>query len=154
MATYCFDTSAFVEAWRRLYPPDVFPSYWQNLRELARTELICSPDEVLEELSRKEDDLYTWARELDGFFQPLDDQIQTETMNILAEFPRLVAELSDRTRADPFVIALAKRDGLTVVSNEKRVGSRSRPHIPNVCDALGVRHCDLLDFIRDRGWTF
>jgi nucleotide-binding universal stress UspA family protein len=60
----------------------------------------------------------------------------------------------DRVNADPFVIALARRHGLTVVSEERRSGNPSAPKIPNVCAARGVRCVNLLGLMADLGWTF
>jgi hypothetical protein len=33
---YSLDTSAILEAWRRRYPPDVFPVVWRRIEDLIR----------------------------------------------------------------------------------------------------------------------
>jgi hypothetical protein len=70
-------------------------------------------------------------------FVPLDTAQMDCVREILAAFPRLVGELAERNRADPFVIALAKVRRLTVVT-EERGGTENRPRIPFVCAHFGV----------------
>jgi hypothetical protein len=142
-----------VGAWVRSYPPDVFPRLWATLEEMAdRDEVVC-PEEVLRELEAKEDDLHAWATVRPNMFIPLDTNQMAATREILAAFPRLVGELSERNRADPFVIALAQVRSLTVVT-EERGGSVNRPRIPLVCQHFGVPCIGTLDFIRTTGLSF
>jgi len=54
---------------------------------------------------------------------------------------------------DPFVIALAERDNLTVVTSEKR-GSADHPKIPLVCEWRGIQCINLVEFFRAEGWNF
>ncbi|WP_425414889.1 DUF4411 family protein [Rubellimicrobium mesophilum] len=72
---------------------------------------------------------------------------------MLARLPRLVGEKKLRTSADPFVIAMARVRGLQIVTNEKPTGSPLRPHIPDVCLALGMPPMNLLDLIRAERWV-
>jgi len=150
---YCLDTSALVGAWVRAYPIDVFPGLWAALDDLANRGTIVCPEEVREELSRKSDDLYAWVRERSGMVVPLDGDQMDGTREVLAAFPRLVGALAERNRADPFVIALARARGLTVVT-EERGGTPERPRIPLVCAHFGVRSIGTLDFIRELGVRF
>jgi hypothetical protein len=50
------------------------------------------------------------------------------------------------------VIALARMEGGTVICEERR--KPSRPHIPDVCDALGIPCIPLLDLVREQGWHY
>lgn len=52
------------------------------------------------------------------------DRPQQESMRgVLADFPGLVPAGEDRINADPFVIALAIRNGSTVISQERMSGN-------------------------------
>lgn len=113
-----------------------------------------SPDEVLSELSQKDDAIYKWARANRTMFVPLDEEVQRATQEILGVFPRLVGAMKDRNRADPFVIALAKVKEAIVVTGEKSIGTPDRPRIPIVCDHFGIGHRTMLELIREKGWTF
>jgi len=115
---------------------------------------LLSPDEVLVELSQKDDTVHRWAKANSAMFVPLDEDIQRATQDILDQFPRLVGAMKDRNRADPFVIALAKVKDAIVVTGEKSVGTRDRPRIPIVCNHFGISHRTILELIREKGWTF
>lgn len=135
MALYCFDTSALMDAWNRYYPPDVLPPLWEKLDQFAADGTAICPDEVLKELSKKDD-------------------AQLEASTLLAAFPRLVDTRKNRSIADPFVIALAKVKSATVVTGERAVGTSERPRIPNVCGHFAIKCIGMLQLIRDEGWVF
>src|ERR1035438_6830555 len=80
---YCIDTSALVDGWIRYYPPDVFPPLWTKLEDMIHAKQLIAPDEVLKELSKKEDDLHTWAKKNDALFLPLDSKLQAATQEVL-----------------------------------------------------------------------
>ena len=147
------DTSSLVGAWVRSYPRDVFPGLWSELEDRVESGAVVSPEEVRNELEAKADDLYEWACTQSGLFVPLDGEQMNATQDVLAAYPRLVGELAERNKADPFVIALAQLKGLTVVT-EERGGSEQRPRIPFVCQQLGVPCIGTLDFIRSLGLSF
>jgi hypothetical protein len=151
---YVIDTSALLDGWVRHYPPDVFPSLWSHLENMIQSGELLAPDEVLSELSQKDDAVYQWAKTKAVMFVRLDENIQRATQEILNEFPRLVGAMKDRNRADPFVIALAKVKEAIVVTGEKSIGTRERPRIPIVCDHFGIGHRTMLELIREKGWTF
>jgi len=73
--------------------------------------------------------------------------------NILDNFPTLINVNSPHTRdpADPWIIAAAQEYGYVVVTEELKKSVRQhdkdRDHIPDVCDALGVKCITLRDFI-------
>ena len=108
---YVIDTSALLDGWARHYPPDVFPSLWSLIEEMIKVGELLSPDEVLVELSQKDDTVHRWAKANSAMFVPLDEDIQRATQEILDQFPRLVGAMKDRNRADPFVIALREGKG-------------------------------------------
>jgi hypothetical protein len=87
-------------------------------------------------------------------FRELEDAIQIEAAKILEQFPRLVGQKKIRTSADTFVIALARVQGLQIVTDEKPTGSMDRPNIPDVCMAIGMKCIGLLDVIRAEKWMF
>lgn len=109
---YSFDTSAILEGWRRSYPPDLFPSLWAKIEQSIDDGILVASEEVMEDLGKKADDVLAWAKERRRMFQPLTEDIQKAASEILMEFERLVDSRTDRSRADPFVIALAKVENL------------------------------------------
>ena len=81
-----------------------------------------------------------------------DGEIQGVVAEILAAHQRLVDERRNRSKGDPFVIALATRKGFAVVTGEKASGNLQKPKIPDVCGALNVKCIGLLDLFREQGW--
>jgi len=79
---------------------------------------------VLLELERQDDDVFAWARR-HVTFMPLEDEIQASATEILAKFPQVNMSRS-RSVADPFVIALARVQGLRVVTAERGDSDPSR----------------------------
>ena len=150
---YSVDTSAILNAWNRYYPPDVFPTIWEGIDDLIVRGVLISTEEVLVELERKDDDVHAWAKAHGKFSIPLDEQIQIVVARILQQFPRLVDTRRNRSGADPFVIALAVVEECAVVTYEGRSNSQDRPHIPDVCDAMGIRCIDVLQLIREQKWV-
>lgn len=150
---YCFDTGAYIRAWRETYPPDVFKEFWKTFEDFLGSGAVISPQVVLDELKKKDDDLYKWARKHPGVFQVLGEDVQRSTSEILAQFPRIMEEGRDRNTADPFVIATARVHGLTVVTTE-RFGNEKKPKIPFVCQHFGIKAIGLVAFLREQKWKF
>lgn len=141
---------------KNTYPIDVFPSVRQKLGDIAREKIVVSPREVLRELEKRDDELYKWVKENISFHN-LDYEQQEIVRNIMARFPNLVDINKPTPEADPFVIALAKSKNLITVTQEKYVnisGPKSKPQIPNVCEALNVKWVPLIDLFREQGWVF
>lgn len=151
---YSFDTSALIGAWRRNYPPDIFPKWWELFEESINNGLVRATEEVKEELSKQDDELYSWARNHHQLFLPIDELIQLEVKDILESYPRLVENKKNRTIADPFVIALAKINNAIVVTCENLANRPDRPNIPDVCRGLNIDYVDLLGFMRSMNWRF
>jgi hypothetical protein len=150
---YVFDTSALIDLWRRRYPPDVFRTLWLKIEEMIASGEILAPQEVLNELQRQHDDLYIWAKK-QKCFRELDEEQIEYVKRILKDFPSLVDVRKTVPDADPFVIALAKANGWKVVSSENPGGASPRRHIPDACKSYGVECLSLLEFFRDRQWSF
>lgn len=150
---YSIDTSALLEAYVRRYPPDVVPGLWNDkFDQLIDAGSLVAAYDVLEELSKRDDGIYAWAKEREKMFIELD-QYEPELKQIMADYPRLVDTKTGKSGGDPMVIALAHAQDLTVVSQEG-VGSKKSPKIPYVCNDLDIRHIDVLGLIREQKWTF
>lgn len=154
--TYCLDSSSLIDASTRNYPIDRFPTFWRNLDKLIADGRAASPDEVLREIEKKDDALHGWCKTKNGLFIPLEEDVQAAVSEILAEFPRLVDDRPSKGQADPFVIAVARKRGLIVVTQEDRNRGKNskKAKIPDVCDHFGVAHIRLLELIRRENWTF
>lgn len=155
MATYSFDTSVIINGRRDLLPPNVFLSPWARMEDMIAAGDIQCTDVVRDELIRRDDDACNWAKAQDGLFLPLTEELQAKTAEVLAVHPRLTGKGGGRNMADPFVIGLAMTfTGGVVVTEEIQTGNLTKPRIPDVCNALGVRWVNLVGFITEQGWQF
>ena len=152
--SYAIDTSAILDGWVRYYPPDVFPPVWTRLEELIAARRLVAPDEVREELKRKLDEPYKWAKKQAGLFLPLDSAIQASAAAVLKAYPKLIDNRPNRTSADPFVIALAEVRRLTVLTGERPTTNLNRPNIPDVCLAMKVPCLGMMELFRREKWIF
>lgn len=127
---------------------------WQRLDGLIHQGQLIVSEEVLVELEQKDDEVHEWVRQRRAMFVPTDDAVQVAVQEILRGHPGLVDPARPRLGADPFVIALARIRGCTVVTQETPTANPARPKIPDVCRALGIGHINVLQFIRQQGWVF
>ena len=111
-------------------------------------------EEVVRELERKDDDIYQWVKQRDAMIVPIDVEVQEHLTQIMSKYGRLVDTRRNRSGCDPWVIALARARGLTVVTGEKATGNLEKPKIPDVCKDLGVSCVDIVDFFRKQGWRW
>lgn len=153
MPTYSFDSSAFINPFRRYYPQDLFPKFWETLSIKTASGEIVSSEVVRDEIDKKDDELKAWVRNQAGLFVSVDEDQQGVVAEIMAQFPTWIDVESSKNNADPFVIALAKVKGLAVVQDEGN-GSEENPKIPFVCRRFGVRCLKVTDFIREIGLRF
>ena len=154
MTVYCIDTSALIAAWQERYPPENFPAFWGRVEALITAGRLVAPIEVLNEITKRSDELHKWLAERKGMFRELDEPIQIAAAAVLGKFPRLVGERKLRTSADPFVIALAQVEQLQIVTDEKPTGKIERPNIPDVVSALGMTPTmGLLEMIKAERWV-
>jgi len=150
---YSVDTSAFLDAWVRYYPPDVFPGIWEQMDGAAKGTILYVSDEVLNELEKKDDGAHKWIKARPGIVVALVPEIENHVQEIMKRYPRLVDTKKGRSVGDPFVIAIARVNKLTVITGENPTGVIAKPRIPDVCADLGVRWIRILDFFREQKWV-
>lgn len=154
---YSIDSSSLITAWNSLYPPDVFAGVWSRLSSAIDDEgAVKITEAVYIELERQRDTLFDWVDQRNtSFIVPFDRDIQKGVTTIQADYPSLVDIENERDFADPFVIALAKMNSCTVVTEENLVGQQAkRLKIPNVCLGMEIDYLNFLGMIRAESWTF
>jgi len=149
---FSLDTSGLLDAWVRHYPLDVFPTIWSHMEVAAKKGEILVIDEVVLELKRKDDGIYSWVQEREAMIVPIDGEVQRHLSEIMNKYQRLVDTRKNRSGCDPWVIALARARGLAVVTGEKATGTLVRPKIPDVCKDLGIPCIEIVEFFRKQGW--
>ena len=163
---YVFDTSS-LRSLQHFYP-SVFKSIWDELDTMADRSEVISTREVFHELDRQavSQEVLQWAKAHKALFAtPIGPELQfvSEIFKI-KHFQGLIGaqqRLKGTPVADPFVIACAKINSATVVTEEgwQHAGKplALKPNaakIPNVCDHFKIRCIDLEAFMQQQGWAF
>jgi hypothetical protein len=110
-------------------------------------------EEVIEDLKRKEDGLYEWARRQVKMIVPHDAPIQEQAKLILSTHRKLIDTRRNRSGADPFVIAVAVVKRCKVVTHEDATHSDQRPQIPDVCLAYNVSCITFVEMLKEQGYV-
>ena len=153
MATiYCIDTSALIAAWYERYKPNRFPKLWQNLEGMVIGGRLVSSTLVLRECSKqRSEELHGWLKPREAMFISPDEAVQGQVDFIVNNYKGLVTAGKEKFQADPFVIALAKVNGHTVITEE--TGPTSLSKIPGVCSAMNVPCLNLMQLIDQEDWV-
>jgi hypothetical protein len=160
--SYIIDTSSLVQL-KRTNPMDIFPGVWSNLEKLATAGLLYCPEEVLREVTNRDDELKEWAHRNKVMFRRLTESQMSKVVEIETKYPSLVDPEKETPVADPFVIALALQPNrqttivpverkIIVVTEERLKGNKVC--IPFVCLNYGVEYINLFELFRREGWKF
>ena len=152
--TYTLDTNILIGLVQR-YPRDIFPAMWTNIESSVEAGGSCICEAILREVHRGGDDLHKWAKNLPGFVCRATDEELASVAKIAVAHPGWVQ--GQLNEADPFVIAHAKAENSTIVTEERRKGPNtldSNQKIPNVADEHGVQTVTFFDYVRAHGWQF
>jgi hypothetical protein len=150
MQRYCLDTSFLINGWHKRYRRDVFPTIWAMLEALFENSTVFSCEEVYFELKEQDDDLFEWAENHKKVFLQPTEEVNVEMGNVMSRFPNLAAKGTSLNRADPWVLALARVTGATVVTDEQPAEKQrptKPPKLPNACEGLNVPWIRPIDFL-------
>ncbi|MBR1165023.1 DUF4411 family protein [Bradyrhizobium elkanii] len=149
---YCIDTSALIAAWYERYKPNRFPKLWDQLDQLVTDGRLVSSTLVLRECNKqRSEELHGWLKPRETMFVMPDEVVQQQVDYIVNTYTGLVSAGKEKFQADPFVIALAKVEGHTVITEETGIGSLSK--IPGVCNAMKVECINLMQLIDEEDWV-
>ena len=146
--SYCLDTSAWLDGWKRNYPIETFPTVWDRVDDLIRAGRLFWAEEV---------DLEILDQDLKGWLAPhasavIETALIWHSAQIIQQGFNSDLHEKGIFGADSFVIAAAQFRSLLVVTGEKR--STGRPKIPDVCDQMGIQHMSFLRMLQQEGWRF
>lgn len=151
---YTLDTNILIGFVQR-YPRDIFPAMWTNIEASVAAGKSCICEAILREVHRGGDDLYKWAKRLQGFVCPITDAEMITVAQIGAAHPSWVQ--GQLNEADPFIIAHAKAERSVIVTEENRKGlgtEDKNQKIPNIADEHQVQTAKFFDYVRSNGWQF
>lgn len=150
---YLLDANVLIDANRDYYPIGRVPEFWDWLVARATQQQVKIPLEVFEEiLAGREDDLTRWLNDNSDALL-LEENVDEALVAQVTEQgygPDPTEEEIERVGRDPFLIVYALGGAeRTVVTTEASKPSKQRAnrHVPDVCDALDVPHCNTYEFI-------
>ncbi len=157
---YVLDTGFFIIS--RDYYPDIFPGFWESMKEAAENGILFSVREVKKEIENyggPQEHLHNWIKSYINIFDAPTQGEVNRVREILGipKFQHLIKQkdrLQDKPVADPFVIARAWEIGGTVVTRELLSKDEKAPNIPNVCSHFGVPCINPEEFMKQVGWRF
>jgi hypothetical protein len=125
---------------------------WEQLDQLITEGRLVSSTLVLRECSKqRSEELHGWLKPREAMFATPDETVQGQVDHIVNTYTGLVAAGKEKFQADPFVIAQAKVNGYTVITEETGIGSLSK--IPGVCAAMKVECINLMQLIDEEDWV-
>lgn len=154
---YLFDTNIFIRSKNEM-PMDLWPTFWTKMAGLINSGVVFSSEMVKSEINRGNDELTEWIKSLapKDFYLPItedvivkyeDCQNWARCRNFTQNALRTFAEV-----ADAYLIATASAKNITLVTYETSdPNCKNRVKIPDVCNAIGVRYCDLNTVLRELG---
>jgi hypothetical protein len=157
---YLLDANVLITANRDYYPLQRVPQFWDWLLDRGEAGEIKVPVEMYDEVVGGHDDASTWlqsapVRKSVVLDEEADPGLVTYVVDRGYAHDLNDAEL-EKMGKDPFLIAyaLARPDRCVVtVEVSKPTAVRANRRVPDVCDDLGVRHCNTFDLIRQAGFT-
>lgn len=141
---FLVDSNSFMTPFRFYYAFDLVPAYWKELNKHINSGRIVVLDIVKDEIDKGNDDLAKWIADLDQL--TVVPKVTEKTVGCYQEVMRYVA--------DPWLIASAKANGYTIVTEEKSSTglSKKTPNkgakIPDVAKYFGVKTVDVFDMMR------
>jgi uncharacterized membrane protein len=158
---YLLDSGFFIQAHRFHYPMDVWPSFWQKVKELAEQQHIISIDKVYDELNQVEDVLSEWCSNNlpGGFFKSTAETITNYGQVISwASAPgtqystAAIHVFAEAHRADAWLVSYAMSQSAIVVTQEvSSPSSKKSIKLPDACNHFTVPHVNTLGMLRGLG---
>ncbi len=155
---YVLDTNVLISASQLHFKFASGTRFWEFMLEAHNAgEFIVSIDKVLAEIAMKKDDLHEWSQNAPkSFFArsslPAVDQALFEIVGRLQRMGQYSDDAHDDflAAADSRIIAYAKIESATVVTQEKRRDNAiERVYIPSVCAQEGIPCIDMFKMLEE-----
>lgn len=161
MNGYLIDSNILIVS-KKNYRQKYFPVIWNFFKDSGDIFVL---DRVYDELMSMDDDLTEWVKttyktakvtadESVGEYREVSDYLIKSNHWTAAGYDQWIMNY---TKADPWLIAYAKKECLTIITDERNAGpngsaSDNEPKIPFVASALGVRTLNFWDFLDEKGF--
>lgn len=160
---YLLDSNIYINFYDRYYRKEFFPTFWSNFANILNSKVVI-PNIVVSENYQD-----TWFKEwlknnykkqlLDhkSFFKDWSEIIQHVQQSPYYKDSALTSEKgwAKDNIADPWLIAIAKRNQYTIVTDEVKnvnlnpINPSKNAKIPDVCEQLGIRCISMNQFFQE-----
>ncbi len=145
---YIIDTSAMLsQKANEQYRRNVYHSLWNKIDNMIRDQEIVTCSEIASEV--QDEEIKDWMIQCGMHILPIDYEVQdivTEIVTVINK--ELVDFKENKSSGDVFLIATAKKYGLSVITEER---GRSPKKIPFTCEKMGINCVNLLEFMEQNG---
>lgn len=152
---YLLDANVLIDADRDYYPLARVPEFWDWLQYQGEIGTVKVPLEIYEEITDGEGDLVDWLErpEIRAALVLDEESEATRVSTVIATgyAPDLTDDELLRVGRDPFLVAYAAAAAeRCVVTTETSKPSKQRAnrHVPDVCVANDVQHCNTFELTR------
>ena len=168
---YVIDTSSLIKIKPEDYPHDIYVGQWLNLEKLVKEGRLISSEIVFEELGKRSDDIYEWAKRNKSMFREVNFQ-QTKLVKQILDtnnFKALIDLNATEGQVDPFIIAMALAKGKRQISlfesneeikkivvTEETINPKhpNKIKIPFVCQHFEIECINIFDLFRKEKWMW
>ena len=163
MRRYLLDSNIYINFYDRFYRIKHFPTFWEILPTILNNCVVI-PKIVTAE-NYQDPWFNSWLdTNCDGIVLNHKDYAQQwgEILQYISDSPLYKPEALSSDKgwahvriADPWIVAIAKAENLTLVTNENRnpnlngLNPSKAAKIPDICDDLGIRCIDMNTFFEE-----
>ena len=143
MNKYIIDTNVLID-FNDSLPMDVYITQWKMI--------IC--EAVFNEI-KKSVELKQWLEKYKKLIKSCySDKVLIEAKVIINNYPKLIEINNPSDQSDPYIIALSKLNGFTVLTNEKYSVGSKKTRIPFICKEMLIKCINTHEFYKNENWQF
>ena len=155
------DSNVLITAKNDTYPFDVFPSFWEFLKESILSKKLIILDVVKNEILAGNDSLTTWLRDLNAQTMTINNQkivdaysqVSTYVYSLSQNYSPAVIDswFGNMKIADPWLIAAALAYDGILVTNETvaKPNAKKRLLIPNIASHFSIPCVKITQIMRE-----
>ena len=153
MNKYIIDANILID-FNDYLPMDIYETQWKMIGDNIENGKIILCEAVFNEI-KKSVELKEWLSDFKSLVIPCyENNILVEAKVIVNEYPKLIEVNNPGEQSDPYVIALAKLKGFTVLTNEKYSEGGKKIKIPFICKEMSIKCINTHEFYRIENWKF
>ena len=153
MNKYIIDTNVLID-FNDSLPMDVYITQWKMIGENIESGKIIICEAVFNEI-KKSVELKLWLEKYKKLIEPCySDKVLIEAKVIINDYPKLIDINNPSDQSDPYIIALAKLNRFTVLTNEKYYEGSKKTKIPFICKEMLIKCINTHEFYKNESWKF